>query len=78
MTTLAESKRLSNGNLFKSGQVLLGPEVLQLQIDRKMAKDCHERLWDEKHKGEMRKKWDAYNKAWGEVAHLDTTQWTKD
>jgi hypothetical protein len=43
-----------------------------------MAKDCQERLWDEKHKGEMRKKWDAYNKAWGEVAHLDITQWAKD
>ena len=26
----------------------------------------------------MRKKWDAYNKAWGEVAHLDITQWAKD
>ena len=78
MTTLAESKRLSAGNLFKSGQVLLGPEVLQLQIDRKMAKDNQERLRDEKREGEMRKKRDAYNKAWGEVAHLDITLWTKD
>jgi hypothetical protein len=75
---LTEAKRLSAGVLFKSGQTWLGPEVLQVQLEKKKAKNDQEREINEKWYAEIRKKREAYKKAWSEVSHLDKSLWSKD
>jgi hypothetical protein len=48
LATLTEAKWLSAGVLFKSGQTWLGPEVVQVQLEKKNAKDDKERKINEK------------------------------
>lgn len=52
---LTEAKKLSAGTVFKSGRVYLGPEVLQVQLERK-------RIRDEKEKEAMVRREDNLNK----------------
>ena len=78
LATLTEAKRLSAGVLFKSGRAWLGPEVLQVQLEKKKVKDDKEREVNEKRYAEIRKKREAYEKSWSEVSHLDKSLWSKD
>ncbi len=74
--TLAESKKLTAGLAFKSGRAWLGPEVLQEQMERKRKKDDKERETRDKQRMEQEKKKRAYEKARGEVANLEPSQWS--
>ena len=76
LNTLAESKKLTAGLVFKSGRAWLGPEVLQKQLERKRKKDDKERELGNKHQMEQDKKKRAYDKACEEVANLDTSRWS--
>ncbi len=76
LNTLAESKKLTAGLVFKSGRAWLGPEVLQKQLERKRKKDDKERELRNKHQMEQDKKKRAYDKACEEVANLDTSRWS--
>ncbi len=76
LNTLAESKKLTAGLVFKSGRAWLGPEVLQEQLERKRKKDDKERELRNKHQMEQDKKKRAYDKACEEVANLDTSRWS--
>ena len=74
--TLAESKKLTAGLVFKSGRAWLGPEVLQEQMERKRKKDDKERETRDKQRMEQEKKKRAYEKACGEVANLEPSRWS--
>ncbi len=64
LATLMEAKRLSASVLFKSGQAWLGPEVLQVRLEKKKVKDDKEGEVNEKQYAEIRKKREAYENAW--------------
>jgi hypothetical protein len=78
LSTLTDAKKLSAGVLFKSGRAWLGPEVLQVQLEKKRLRDDKEKQIQDKRSAELRRKKDLFDKAWGEVSHLAPSVWTKE
>jgi hypothetical protein len=73
---LLQCKKLTAGAVFKSRRAYLGPDVLQVALDKKKEKDEGERKKKEKQESERRKKKEAYLKANAEVTNLDPSRWT--
>jgi len=53
---LTEAKKLSAGTVFKSGRVYLGPEVLQVQLERKRVRDEKEKEASKRREDQVSKK----------------------
>jgi len=76
LNTLAESKKLTAGLVFKSGKAWLGPNVLHEQMERKRKKKGKEKEKSDKQKREQEKRKQAYEKACSKCTNLAPSQWS--
>jgi hypothetical protein len=76
MESLLAARRLTAGLVFKSGRAWLGPEVLEVAVNRKRKKEEIENGVIQRQLMAQNKRKLAYEKAWNKVAHLPTAMWS--
>jgi hypothetical protein len=76
LETLNQCKKLSAGAVFKSGRAMLGTDVLQVAVQRRIKKDEAEKQKVVRKNADRAKKRMAYLKASSETSHLDQSLWS--
>ena len=76
LETLLQCKKLSAGAAFKSGQAMLGTDVLQIAVQRKIQKDEAEKQKVVRQNNDRAKKRMVYDKATSQTSHLYQSLWS--